>query len=366
MGLESAEQVSLMESEAIPTLGVVIVTYGSEDVIGECLETLAASTGAALKIVIVDNASKDGSCEAVINWASGAAPYVRPANSPLPKSEPVSKPLPLAQMQADEPVAALGPLTLIRSNMNLGFAGGVNVGLRALAGQADWFWVLNPDCAVPPDTARGYIEAAQANPNFSLMSSRTIYYDHPELIQSDGGWVDRATGVCHQRNQKASVTSAVAPPASELDWLTGANIVASPAFLARAGLMPEDYFLYYEEVDWAFRRGDMPLALAPGVVVYHHGGTSVGSGTIGRRSSPFSDYLGHRNRMRFTRRFLSQWSVGAYAYGFAKAVQLMLQGAPAQAYASLAGTLELAPPRNVRDRFSDPAVARLAFGRDKS
>jgi hypothetical protein len=351
-----------MERDVSPTLGVVIVTYGSEDVIAECLETLSASTGVTLKIVVVDNASLDRSREAVIDWASGAVPYVQPTNSPAPRQAVVAKPLPLVQLRAGEPVGTLGPLTLVRSEANLGFAGGVNIGLKALAGQADWFWILNPDCAVPPDTARGYVDAARANPGFSLMTGRTMHYDDPQNIQTDGGRVDRSTGVCHQRNAGSPAATTSSPSAAELDWVTGANMVASPEFLAAAGLMPEDYFLYYEEVDWAFRRGDMPLVVAPGVVVYHRAGTSIGSGGVGRRSSPFSNYFNYRNRMRFARRFLAR-TTGAYAYGLAKAGQLLLKGAPGEAYAALAGTLELPPPSGVRSRFSDPATARLAFGR---
>ena len=153
-----------MASEVVPVLGVVIVTYQSEDVIAECLETLAGSTGVSLKVVVVDNASHDGTCDVIAAWASGAAPFVQPQNSPLPPTQPTPKPIVLDIRELDEASGNLGPFTLIRTAVNQGFAGGVNAGLKALEGQADWFWVLNPDCAVPPATAHAYVAAATADP----------------------------------------------------------------------------------------------------------------------------------------------------------------------------------------------------------
>jgi len=352
-----------MQSETEATLGVVIVAYASEDVICECLETLIASVGVKLKIVVVDNASTDGTCAAVIDWASGETPFVQPENSPLERRDAVAKPVQLRQLSMGEDSGPLGQITLIRSDLNRGFAGGVNVGLKALAGQADLIWVLNPDCAVPPTAARSFVEAASANPRFALMTCRTIYYDQPDRIQTDGGQVNRFTGACRQLGYGQQVSEAPRPNAADIDWVTGANMVVSSSFIAKAGLMTETYFLYYEEVDWAFRRGDMALAIAPDAFIYHRGGTSIGTGSIARRPSPFANYFNHRNRVWFARRFLSRFPVGAYMYGLFKAGQLVAKGAFDEAHGVLSGTFDLPPPRSVANRFSEPAVVALAFGR---
>ena len=334
-------------------LGVIIVTFRSGDVIAECLESLAASAGVDLKIVVVDNASPDSTTSAVLDWASGAAPFVRPANSPLTARAPVPKPLQVDVVDEAQVGQPLGQLTLLRSQLNRGFAGGVNLGLAALRGQVGWCWILNPDCAVPEETAAGYVAAARAHAAFALMSGVTRYYDAPDRIQSAGGWVDRFTGVCHQRCETQR--------SSAIDWVTGANLLVSPTFLDQVGPMREDYFLYYEEVDWAFRRGSLPIVQLPNLVVYHRGGTSIGSGALNRRPSPFSNYFNHRNRIRFARRFLAN-PIGAYLYGLAKAVQLLLIGAPSEAQAIIAGMLELEPSPKIRSQIG-PKAAALAFGR---
>jgi GT2 family glycosyltransferase len=347
-----------MAERPTPTLGVVVVAFRSQDVIIECLETLVGSLGVELKVVVVDNASPDATCAAIADWASGAAPFQRPADSPLPPRQPIAKPLALETLDEADVGRALGPLTLIRSSVNRGFAGGVNVGLQALKDQVDGYWILNPDCVVPPETAAAYAAAAQATPGFGLMTCRTMYYHWPDRTQTTGGRVDRLTGVCHQRNTDAEPTDA-----QGVEWVTGANMLVSPAFLERVGLMREDYFLYYEEVDWAFRRGDLPIVFVPEAVVYHHGGSTIGSGSLDTRPSAFSNYFNHRNRIRFARRFISRFPAGAYLFGLAKAGQLTLVGAFDEAYAVIAGMFEWRPPRGVREKLSDPRAAALAFGR---
>jgi GT2 family glycosyltransferase len=346
-----------------PVLGVVVVTFSSSNVIEECLESLAASVGVRLKVVVVDNASADDTCQVVLDWATGAKPFVQPEDSPLPRTEPVSKPRSIRELRPGEGASELEEFTLIQSDVNRGFAGGVNVGLKALDGHVEWYWVLNPDCVVPPHTARAFVDAARSQPDFSLMTSRTVYYHRPDRIQTDGGQVNRVTGSCRQRSLGRDVATTPLPRASELDWVTGANMVVSQRFLSSAGLMPEDYFLYFEEVDWAFRRGDLPLAIAADAIVYHRGGTAIGSGDMDRRASPFANYFNHRNRIRFARRHLSPVPLAAYLFGLAKATQLALVGAGAEALAVIAGMFDLRPPREISRRFPDPRAAELAFGR---
>lgn len=126
--------------------------------------------------------------------------------------------------------------------------------------------------------------------------------------------------------------------------------------------MPEQYFLYYEEVDWAAQRGALPLRLLPDALVYHHGGTVIGTASSTRRASPFANYFNYRNRLMFARRHLPGRAPIVWLYSIAKAGQLLLIGAPDEARAILAGVLGLRPSASVTDRIKDPAARRLAFG----
>jgi GT2 family glycosyltransferase len=194
------------------------------------------------------------------------------------------------------------------------------------------------------------------------MGGRVIYLDRPDMIQIDGGTLNRRTGVTDNLNRRMSHAATPPPDPALLDFITGASMVASRAFYEAAGPMAEDYFLYYEEVDWALRRGTLPLIYCPGGIVYHVGGTAIGSPVAGRAASAFSLYFKHRGRIRFMRRHFPQGMATAQAHSLAKAAQLLFRGAPGHAHALLAGAMGLAPPAGVRDRLS-PEAARLAFGK---
>ena len=329
-------------------LGVVIVTYDSIDVVLDCLETLLAaaiSDGTTLHVAVVDNASSDGTAAAVQAWASGATPYTPPAD------------LPFVHHDVPKPLRA-GTLTLIEADSNGGFAAGVNIGLSRLFArpEIDRVWVLNPDSVVPPGTPAAF---ATYDPGpFALMGGRVTYYDRPDMIQIDGGTLNRWTGVTGNINLYSSALEVPIPDAARLDFVTGASMVVSLAHYETAGPMPENYFLYYEEGDWAMRRGALPLAVCPGAHVYHRGGSAIGSPVPGRPASPFSLYFKHRARMYFVRRYLPLSMPTAWLYTLAKSAQYARKGWRNEAVAVLAGAANTAPPASVRERLCSSAAER--------
>ncbi|MEM9043022.1 MAG: glycosyltransferase, partial [Actinomycetota bacterium] len=233
-------------------LGVVIVAYTSADVIGDCLDSVVGAPEIA-RIVVVDNRSPDATVETVRAWAGRMGP-------PLAESDPAA---PLESR-----------VTLIHAGLNRGFAGAVNIGLDRLKAdpEIDAFWILNPDAVARPGTAAALAACAAQNPGFGLMGGRIVYSGRRQAVQADGGRYSRWTGVCESVNQGLSAAEAVAPPAEALDFVTGAHMVASRRFLEEVGPMEERYFLYYEEVDWAMRRGALPIVRCDGAEVVHQGG----------------------------------------------------------------------------------------------
>ena len=204
------------------TIGVVVVTFNSAPVIAECLESVFASKDADVAVVVVDNDSTDSTVQVIEDWASGRVQLAAREDCPIQPLGPVAKPVHYIVSQAGE-APQEAPLVIVRSPVNRGFAGGVNQGLDVLARRKDVnaFWVLNPDCVVPPDTAAGYLAAAAEGP-FSLLSCRTIYYEHPDRIQTDGGKVNRWTGVCSSVHARQAPGTPL-PDAGDLDYVTGAN-----------------------------------------------------------------------------------------------------------------------------------------------
>lgn len=344
----------------VPTLGVVLVAFDCGALLLDCLESLRAATDVRLRVVVVDNASTDDTLTLLHDWASGAAPYGAPADSPIPLAASL-KPLPLYAPGDPLPDTAPFTLTLREAGVNGGFAAGVNLGLADLAAMpgVDRFWVLNPDSIVPPATPA---KLARAGSCFALMGNRVLYLERPDLIQIDGGRIDWRTGVTHNIHQYARHPETPAPEIAEIAFIHGASMVASRRFYETAGPMTENYFLYYEEVDWALRRGDLPLAFCADAPIFHRAGGSIGSGAPGRAASAFSVYFMTRARLRFVRRFRPLALPGAYGFSLAKAAQMVLKGQAPQAAALLAAAHGLPPPAAIRRRLS-PAAAVRAFGR---
>lgn len=342
-----------------PIMGVVIVTYNSAEVICDCLESLMASQGVRLRILVVDNASSDGTVQRLRDWADGRWPYKAPADAPL-ALPPCAKPLPL---HAGSSAAQVGhSIAVLETGVNGGFAFGVNRGLEVLAAEAEItrFWILNPDCIALPGTARRFARAKGPEEGFSLMGGRVVYWEDPEKIQSDGGTINWRTGVTDNIHQYAGLDRPPPPSAGEgaPDFISGANMVASRAFYEKAGPLREDYFLYYEEADWALRRGKLPLSYVRGALVFHRAGASIGSGSVARAPTPFATYFLYRARFRFLRRFGRRSLVWAYLWAFAKALQMWTNEERPQARALWRGIWDAPPPDEVRARLAPEAAAR--------
>ncbi|MBS0564123.1 MAG: glycosyltransferase family 2 protein [Proteobacteria bacterium] len=341
-------QPEMQPGHAGSPIGAVIVTFNAAEVIGECLDSLMAQAGTAPWVVVVDNASSDGTVAALRAW--GAA-----------------RPGMLAEAESVGGAAALAGaarVALLHSGVNRGFAGGVNLGLSVLVrvpGIAH-FWVLNPDAFADAGAAVAILKAAAAQPGYGIIGGRVCYAEPPQRIQIDGGTINRWTGVTGNINLGAEAAAAPLPEAAAVDFVTGANLVASRRFYEAVGPMREDYFLYYEEADWALRRDGLPIVIAPGFTVYHHAGTAIGSPTLERIASPFSFWFKYRSRMLFLRRFNPAALPVAAAYATVKALQLMLRGAFPQALTLLRAVYGLPAPRAVRERLS-PEARRIAFGR---
>lgn len=334
-----------MSANENKAIGVIIVSYSSSDVIVECLKSLELSDFENLNIVVCDNASPDSSNELIREFANQQAvefEEVRPVDF----------------MQSDQ--VAPKRLTLVSIPENLGYAGGVNVGIDYFLKCEDieYFWVLNPDCTVQPDTASAYIKCADNAGEVGLMSGRTLYHGEGGMIQSDGGWVNLWNGICTNLNFGLMQSDVNMPDPNKVNFLLGANLIATRNFVDKVGKMCEDYFLYYEEVDWAMRRGTLPLVLCPDAVVLHHAGTSIGSGTMHRRHSAFSNYFNYRNRMRFVRKFRPIALPFAYTYSLLKVIRLVLSGAMDEASGAWRGLNNQPPPKSVAERLDETARIR--------
>ncbi len=294
-----------------PRLGIVLVNWRRAADTIECLESLLRSDFPA-RIVVVDNASADGSVETIVDWAGGRGlpPQPSPALAHL-STPPVRKPIVMRRLSAEEAATAVpddAAVTIIDAGANRGFAGGNNIGIAFLLRDAatDYIWLLNNDTVVEPEATQALVARMDATFNVGMCGTVVRYYHRPDTIQALNGhrfnlWSGTSRGI----NGGSSIRTPFDPArvARETDFVLGASLAVSRRFVTTIGPMTEDYFLYFEEIDWAYRNdGRFPIAFASGAIVYHKEGGSIGSRGSGGKRSDLSEYYLARSRLGFIRR----------------------------------------------------------------
>jgi hypothetical protein len=298
-----------------------------------CLDSLFADGATPCRVLVCDNASKDESVAQLRAWA-------------LARFGDRFVQLTRTQVDAGAQLAPDAALALIENGGNLGFAAGNNVGIRLALRDArcDFVWVLNNDTVVQPDALGRAVERMRADPAIGLCGSTLIYFDEPEKVQALGGacysrWTGRSrhVGAFGPRSEVPADGAALEPGFS---YVVGAAMLASRAFLEQVGLMREDYFLYYEEIDWATRgAGRFRLGYAPASVVLHKEGASIGTSASG--GSPLSLYFLYRNRLRFSWRFHRAFIVTVVSSCLLDIARLAARGRWPQVRAALRGVFQV-------------------------
>jgi GT2 family glycosyltransferase len=318
---------------------VVLLNWnGWQDTIA-CLQSLFRSRDFRLRVIVCDNASSDGSMERITAWASGTQPIEQPAHPRLAKLVARQAPLPLPTVRIDRAMAEQGtcdsdaPLVLIDNGANLGFAAGNNVGLRFALRQPemDYVWVLNNDTLVEPDCLANMVRRLQADPAPAVCGSMIHFFDRPEVIQAIGGnRFNRLTGeaACSEgrfTHEDAAVD--IGSIEGELDYLSGCSLLLPREFLETVGLMSEDYFLYYEEIDWFTRAaGRYQIRIAPDARIYHREGRSIGSKNLYKPASTLSDFHMFRSRLIYMRKHHGRFPALCYAHSWLAVLKRLLRG----------------------------------------
>ena len=323
-------------------LAVILVNWNRHADTIECLESLLRADEPT-RIIVVDNGSTDSTVESLKAWASGAEPYEPPAG-PLKRltNPPLSKPLKLRVIEPHEIETATPgdeQIALILAGRNLGFSGGNNLGMRFALQDPSiaYCWCLNNDTVVDPGAPGSLVARMNATHKVGMCGTQVRYYHRPGVGQAlNGQRFKLLTGQSRGIGSNVPVTRPFDPKkvARETDFVLGASIAVSRAFLETVGYMEESYFLYFEEMDWSVRnRGRFAIAFAHGAIIYHKEGGSIGSsGKKGQRSDA-SEYYLIRSRIRFYRRnFPLLWPL-QYPLAMGQIIRRLIRRQPKKAAA---------------------------------
>jgi N-acetylglucosaminyl-diphospho-decaprenol L-rhamnosyltransferase len=220
------------------------------------------------------------------------------------------------------------PVHLHLAASNLGYAGGINLCLRHAAAQ-EWqaLWVVNPDARPEADALRLMRERLRER-DCGIVGARLVFAEGGKVQSYGGKW---RKGIARGLNLGFGQDASVKPDAMVLeglmDYVSGACMLVSRAFVDVVGPMREDYFLYCEEVDWCLRRGAFKLGFAADAIVWHGHGSTIGSNSNRRKRSRLAVYLDERNRLLLTRNIYPQGFPVTALVTFALLSQYLVDGA---------------------------------------
>lgn len=293
-----------------------------------CLESVLRLELEDFVVVLCDNASTDGSTDRIRAWARGDLDVLD--DTPVPVRSlafpPVNKPVRLLELDrtsALKPGALEIPnraIVLIHTGANDGCAKGLNVGLRFCLTQPDfaWAWLLNHDTIVDPNALTHLLTLARSRPEIGIAGSTVRFAFAPGVTQALGGatfnlWSATGCpiGFCWPAERQADGSWVE----QRLCYVAGTSMLVTRPFLERVGLIPEHFFLYFEEIAWAMEaRGRFRLGYAPESIVYHREGGATGSSTDDPAYGGFADRLILRNRLVFTRLY-APWALFTVTLG---------------------------------------------------
>ena len=190
---------------------------------------------------------------------------------------------------------------VIVSKENRGFAGGNNLGIQAAKG--DYLFFVNNDTVFTPDLIEQSL-AAFTTDEIGVVAPKIYYFDQPEIIQYAGFTPINPLTARNQTIGKDEKEEGQHDVSNETPYAHGAAMMLRRSVVEQVGAMPEDYFLYYEEMDWCvqIRNAGYKIIYAPKAMIYHKESIAVG------KMSPLKTYYLTRNRILFMRRNASRLS----------------------------------------------------------
>ncbi len=259
-------------------VSAVIVNYNAGELLYECVNLLI-NCPLVKEIFVVDNASSDGSLDALADFTE---------------------------------------VTIIRNPVNLGFSTGCNIGLKHAS--ADYLLFLNPDCLISIDAIQQLLDNLQSHQQVGMVGGLLVNPDGSEqaggrravptpwrsfvrafgLSKLDGFWPGLFFDFYLHKQPLPS-------QAIEVEAISGACMLVKSVAVNDVGLWDEGYFLHCEDLDWCmrFREKGWTILFVPTARVTH------ALGRCGRNRRLFVEWHKHKGMIRFYRKFFQHQYPGA-------------------------------------------------------
>lgn len=257
-----------------PLVSIITVNYNQTQVTLELLASLTQITYPYVEIIVVDNGSRESSKNSI------------QANYPNVK--------------------------VMESASNLGFSGGNNIGIAVAKGSFCLF--LNNDTEVASSFLEPLVQAMENYPKVGVAAAKLRYFEAKDILQYAGStevhpWKIQSFAFGFGEKDEGQWDTC-----KETALAHGAAMLVRMSVIEEVGMMPLDYFLYYEEIDWCeqIKKAGYSVFFVPDSLVLHKESRSIG------KKSPLQIYYKSRNRLLFARKWrkgFTKWVAITYLIG---------------------------------------------------
>lgn len=234
-------------------IGAVVLHYRRWPDVRNCLDALNEQTIRPDEVIVVDNASGDGSATRVRD----AYPWTR----------------------------------LVEAAENLGYGAGMNLGISALSERNDAVFLITHECVLAPDALEVLRARMRADPQIGAVGPLLALRSRPDQVYSAGGWVDPDTWRLHHFRKPPELGGWVDAEPREVSWLDGSALLLRRAAIESSVPFDEGYFMYFEESDLLVRLGKEGWRVE-----------CVPRARAWQEPGPKPAYLWTRNKLRFLAR----------------------------------------------------------------
>jgi|KBSSwiStaDraftv2_1062776.scaffolds.fasta_scaffold222102_2 GT2 family glycosyltransferase len=231
---------------------VVVLSYNGLEDTRKCLRSLQPALRPGIVPALVDNGSTDGTAEAVAR----EFPWCR----------------------------------IVRVEVNRGPVGGNNAGIQAaFASGEKWIMLLNNDTTVDPNLFERMCEAAQANPQYSVLGPVIYFMDDPTVVMTDGCEFNYPSRYGFDARKAVPLTESRPPRVTPVDVVNGCCLMIRAETLKKIGVFDERIFMYHDELDLCLRVLDHgeQLGVIDHALIWHKG--SATSRVTGKKSIRYFD-----------------------------------------------------------------------------
>jgi len=287
---------------------IIILNYRTWEDTLACIRSVFTSGYTAFKVIVVDNCSGNESLRRIREGLEHE-PVGKAGSLAGPASTDLKDPLSFAGTA----IAFLPDLTLLQNDRNSGFAAGNNIAIRALLGENALIWLLNPDMIVEQNTLHEMIGCLGQDQKTVVGSVHRRFEEPGTVLYYGGGRVNDWSGSARVITNVREIDS--------LEYISGGSLLTETAVFRSVGLLPEEYFLYWEETDWCHqaRQKGYSMQVCLQATCYDKGGTSIGRGFL-------ADYFYTRNGLLFLRKYKKQYLPTAFLLVFFRAGKKLLLG----------------------------------------